>query len=107
MNVSELERKLIAAARTQAPADTVPYAFEQRVLARLKKVPRLDQWAAWSSALWKAAGPCVLVALLLSAWTLFGSERRATPADLSQQLENTLLVSVTQETVVPDTTTAR
>ena len=36
MNLAELETKLIAAARCHPPGDRVPYAFEQRVMARLR-----------------------------------------------------------------------
>ena len=35
MNLAELERKLIAAARANPPSDRVPYAFEKRIMARL------------------------------------------------------------------------
>ena len=35
MNLAELQRKLIAAARANAPGDGVPYAFEKRVMALL------------------------------------------------------------------------
>jgi len=35
MNLVELQKKLIAAARANAPADNVPYAFEKRITALL------------------------------------------------------------------------
>ena len=35
MNLAELQKKLIAAARANAPGDHVPYAFEKRVMALL------------------------------------------------------------------------
>lgn len=102
MNVSDLERKLIAAARAHPPSDAVPYAFEQRIMARLRKAPALDQWGAWAGALWKAAAPCVVIALLLGAWTAFTPSAGSASNDLSQQLENTLFVSVTQDNIPPD-----
>jgi len=97
MKINQLERKLIAAARSQAPSDTVPYAFEKGVMARLGSAPAFDVLADWSSALWRAAAPCVAVAIVLGAWSAFRPE--ATPAsnDFAQQLDNTLLVAVTQD----------
>lgn len=97
MKLNHLESKLVAAARATPLSDSVPYAFEQRVMARLGKAGALDQWAVWAGALWKAAAPCVAIALLLGAWTVFGPATSSASTDLSQQLENTLFVSVTQE----------
>jgi hypothetical protein len=97
MKLDRLEAKLIAAARSHPPSDAVPYAFEQRVMARIGKAGALDQWAAWAAALWKAAAPCVVIALLLGTWTVFNPATSSAATDLSQQLENTLFVSVTQD----------
>ena len=36
MNLPKLQEKLLAAARGNPPGDQVPYAFEQRVMARLR-----------------------------------------------------------------------
>lgn len=97
MKRNQLERKLIAAARAHPPSDAVPYAFEQRILARLGTTPALDVWADWSQALWRAAAPCVAVAVVLGVWTAFSPETNAASPDLSQALENTLFVAVTQD----------
>ena len=97
MNINQLERKLIAAARAHPPSDAVPYAFEQRILARLGPAPVLDVWADWSRGLWRAAAPCVAVAFVLGVWTAFSPETKAASPDLSQALENTLFVAVTQD----------
>src|SRR5713101_2070252 len=97
MNVDELRRKLIAAARANPPSDHVPYAFEKRILARLTARPALDHWAVWARALWFAAAPCVAVMLLLSAWSFFGQPANPTSSDLSQEFENTVLAAVDQE----------
>ena len=35
MNIAELQKKLLAAARANPPGDRVPYAFEKRVMALL------------------------------------------------------------------------
>jgi hypothetical protein len=97
MNLAQLERKLIAAARTHPPSDQVPYAFEKRILARLAARPVLDGWELWARALWRAAAPCVAIMLLLSAWSLFGPQSSAPANDLSQDLEQTLLAAVDQD----------
>ena len=58
MNLAELERKLIAAARANPPGDQVPYAFEKRILAHLATRPVADGWELWARALWRAAALC-------------------------------------------------
>ena len=95
MNIADLQSKLIAAARRQAPDERVPYAFEKRITARLASRSVGDQWALWTRGLWRAAVPCVAVAMLFGAWMYFESVP-ANPGDLSQDFENTLLASVDQ-----------
>jgi hypothetical protein len=97
MNLDELQRKLIAAARANPPSDQVPYAFEKRILARLATRRLPDHWAQWSGALWRAAAGCVTVTLLLSAWSFFHTGSGVPTNDLSQQFENTLLAAVEQD----------
>ena len=95
MNLAELERKLIAAARSRPVSEKVPYAFEQRIMAHLRERSARDAWSLWARALWRAAGSCVGIMLLLCAWSLFSSA--STPAtDLSQEFENTVLAAVDQ-----------
>jgi hypothetical protein len=96
MDLDKLQQKLIAAARTDRPSDRVPYAFEQRIMARLRAVPALDDWALWSRALWRAAAPCIAVMLFLSAWSWF-APGASSSTDLSQEIENTLLAAVDQD----------
>ena len=97
MNLAELERKLIAAARTHAPSDRVPYAFEKRIMAHLAIRPMRDHWELWGRALWRAAAPCVAIMVLLGAWSFFGSQSSTGTTDLSQDLEQTLLAVVDQD----------
>ena len=97
MNLAQLERKLIAAARANPPSDRVPYAFEKRIMARLAARPVVDDWALWARALWRAAAPCVAIMLLLGAWSLYASRSSAPANDLSQELEQTLLAAVDQD----------
>jgi transposase len=98
MKPSQLERKLIAAAKAQAPSDAVPYAFEQRIMARLGKVPAIDLWADWSRALWRAAAPCVAIAIGFGVWHAYVNHTNNAAPDLSQDLERTVLASVALDT---------
>ena len=97
MNLAELERKLIAAARANPPSERVPYAFEKRIMARLTARPAVDHWALWGRALWRAAAPCVVVMLLLGAWSIFAPPSNSSATDFPQQLEQTLLAAVDQD----------
>ena len=97
MNLADLERKLIAAARAHPPSDRVPYAFEKRILARLAARPLADGWELWGRALWRAAAPCVAIMLLLSAWSFLAPTSATSANDLAQDFENTLLAAVDQE----------
>ncbi|MFZ1071806.1 MAG: hypothetical protein WAO21_00065 [Verrucomicrobiia bacterium] len=96
MNIAELQRKLLAAARADTPADRVPYAFEKRVMALLPSRAGADQWASWTRGLWQAAVSCMAIALLLGAWIFFSSTASSDSTDLSQNFESTLLASVDQ-----------
>jgi hypothetical protein len=97
MNQSELERKLLAAGRANAPSDAVPYAFEQRVMARLRSMPVRDAWAEWSGALWKAVAPCAAIAITLMVWSSFNSQADVAVADLTADFEQTVLAAITQD----------
>jgi hypothetical protein len=66
MNLTELQNKLLAAARRNPPDGQVPYAFEKRIMARLTAMPKPSEWLAWSRALWFGAAACVAVAVLTS-----------------------------------------
>ncbi len=96
MNIDELQRKLLAAARANAPDDRVPYAFEKRVMALLASRTGADQWGLWTRRLWQAAASCVAIVLLLGVWVFVNSTASSNSADLSQNFENTLLASVDQ-----------
>ena len=104
MNVPELNRKLIAAARRNPPSENVPFAFEKRILARLITRPRLDNWALWGSALWRAAVSCLGIMLVLTTWTFLTSNANA-PApgsagngdDLSAAFDSTVLAAANQD----------
>jgi hypothetical protein len=97
MNLDKLQHKLIAAARAHPPGDGVPYAFEQRILARVRELPAIDAWTLWARSLWRAATPCVAVMMLLVAWFLLVPAGHSTSTDMSQELENTVLAAADQE----------
>jgi hypothetical protein len=97
MNLDELQRKLVAAARADTPSERVPYAFEKRILARLQASLAPDPWAIWSRALWRAAVPCVAIMLLLSAWSYFAPPTNSNGTDLSQEFESTVLAATDPE----------
>jgi len=86
MNLDDLQRKLIAAARAHPPTDAVPLGFERRVLGTLKQIVPADYLTCWAHALWRAAAPCVGLALLLIAWSFLSSPSPAVTgsSDLSQ-----------------------
>ena len=101
MNIAELHKKLIAAARRQAPDDRVPYAFEKRILAQIAARTKAVRWTHWTQSLMRAAVSCVVVALLFGAWTVFMPASTPATDDMSQDLQNTLLASVDQGDIAP------
>jgi hypothetical protein len=95
MNLAEIQKKLIAAARADVPSAGVPYAFEKRITALLKSRVVADNLNLWVHGLWRAAVSCVAVTLLLGAWAFLTPATTSTGAeDFSQTFENTLLASV-------------
>lgn len=95
MNLDRLQKELLAAARANPPAEHVPLAFEQRVLAHLRSRPAADLSALWARALWRAAIPCVAVMAVVLAFSLVPTNKpeAANEQDLSQAFEQTLLAS--------------
>jgi hypothetical protein len=101
MNLEQLQKKLLAAARANPPEDRVPYAFEKRIVARLASQPVVDDSALWARALWRAAVPCVALTIILTtlSFTLVSSDPTTTVAtteDVSEQFEAALLASADQ-----------
>ena len=96
MNLVELQNKLIAAARANAPGDHMPYAFEKRVTALLSSRVALQNLEGWVRGLWRAAMSCMAVALLCGAWAFLNPSATTNATDLSQNFETTLLASVDQ-----------
>ena len=97
MNLAELHKKLIAAARRQVLDDRVPYAFEKRVTALLASRVAPETLDFWVRDLWRAALSCVAIALLCGVFTILSPAANNNPDnDLSATLNNTLLASIDQ-----------
>lgn len=96
MNLAALHHKLIAAARRHPPRTAVPYAFETRIMARLRSRAQVDHWAVWARGLWRAVAPCLAIMILLGAWSALAPTASATP-DLSQDFEKTVLAAIDQD----------
>ena len=97
MDIDALQKKLIAAAKANPPRDSVPYAFEKRITARLASQTMLDDLQLWAGGLWRAAVPCIAVMLLLGVWSLYPAPHKTVSSDLSQDIENTVLAAVQEQ----------
>lgn len=93
MNLENLQHKLILAARAQPPEDSVPYAFEQRIMARLTEY-RADRWLTWSRLLWRAVAPCLGIMALVSVLSLTFESSLGDGEVLANDLDNTVLAAV-------------
>ncbi len=94
--MTALEKKLIRAARAAVVEDRVPYAFEKRIMARLAATAPLDLLGLWGRALWRAAIPCIVTALLLGVWTCWPRNNSATGTDFPVEFESAVLLAVDQ-----------
>ena len=92
MNLADLQKKLIAAARANPPGDGVPYAFEKRILARLAGKVAFNPWLVWERGLLRAAAFCVLLTLCMGSVSWF--TRTHTADSLSVDVEQTLFAAV-------------
>lgn len=91
MNAERLLQKLLAAARRESPSETVPYAFEKRVMARLSGKAAPDLWAAWGRLLWWAVAPCCALMLIAGGSSMIV---QTSSEDLGAQLEAVLLADL-------------
>jgi hypothetical protein len=92
MNLEALHRKLIAAARANPPSAAVPYAFEQRILARLRDRPGADAWLVWGQTLWRAAAACIVMAVAVSALS-FAAGGGEVMASAEEDFESTVFAA--------------
>lgn len=96
MNLNRLHQKVIAVARANPPSAAVPYAFEQRILARLANARAVDPWAALARVFWRVAAPCAGTAILLAAWTfsVAGNTAADTSTLWAADVETTVLAAM-------------
>ncbi len=94
MNQPELQRVLLAAARVDPPSDHVPYAFEQRIMARLRDRSEPDPWILWSRALWRTAAPCLTLTLGLTFWSIVSPQTAVTEETFETALDQTVASAV-------------
>jgi hypothetical protein len=97
MKLMDLQTKLLGAARREPVRDQVPYAFEQRIMARLPLRAEQDRWGVWAQALWRAAAPCVAIMLLLTAWSISAPEAPGPVGDLNLEIEQAVMAASDQE----------
>jgi hypothetical protein len=96
MNASDLQSKLIKAARQEPPQDHVPYAFEKRIMARLAGASPLNYWALWGQPLWRAALSCVAITLLCGLWSLASAPPKDNSDSFAQAFERAVFASSDQ-----------
>ena len=96
MNLAQLERKLLAAARAHPPSDGVPYAFEKRIMAQLKCVAPLDNWTLWGQALWRSAALCLAIMTVSGLWCIWPAPEGAFSADFSQEFQHAIFAQASQ-----------
>lgn len=93
LNLSDLNRKLIAAARATPSDNQVPYAFEKRIMALVAGKSAVDPWDIWGRALTRAAACCVVLMLLMAAGSYYLFPR-SNQDSLSVEAQKTLFAAV-------------
>jgi hypothetical protein len=96
MNPSDLQSKLIEAARGEPPQDQVPYAFEKRIMARLAGLSPLNSWALWGRPLWRAAISCMAITLLCGIWSIAHAPKGGNADSFAQAFERAVFASSDQ-----------
>jgi hypothetical protein len=94
MKRERLEEQLRETARRIPADESVPYAFEKRVMANLRDLSAPDIWGWWSRALWRASAPCLAVALGVVVWSLNAAPAQSASEPLADEFEYTLLSSI-------------
>ena len=103
MNIDLLRRKLTLAARSWTEDDSVPYAFEQRILASVREGRRLPPHTGveWAAGLWRAAISCVALAVILGTCSISFPAEPSGVEDLGVALENAILAAADEALEVP------
>ena len=96
MSPSDLQTKLIEAARKEPPQNQVPYAFEKRIMARLAGLSAVNDWALWGRPLWRAALSCVAITLLCGIWSVASAPKGDNSDSFAQAFERAVFASSDQ-----------
>ena len=89
--------KFLSLARALPESARCPFAFEKRIMARLRGLQQQDKWKAWAPAMWKAALCGLSILAVVGAFARF-SEQNSNEL-LASELETTVMASVnTDET---------
>ena len=97
MKITELQKKLLAAARLALPSDTVPYAFEKRIMACIAALPKPDSLSMWAWGLWRAAVPCIAIMMLMCVWAFFSGDFNGLTESSAADLETALLAPLNNQ----------
>ena len=91
MKAKEFQQQLVEAARKLPDNDRVPYAFEKRIMARLKSAPQPDALSIWARGLWQASVPCLTLMIAVSTWSIMNASDISSEDPLVVDLELTML----------------
>jgi hypothetical protein len=99
MKVEQMRQRLIAAGRLDQPSSQPPYAFEKRIMARITSRQSLDPYRLWNRILWRCAGPCVALVVVLGALSFVHGNESLASGDYVADLETLVYapLNTTQE----------
>jgi hypothetical protein len=88
----DMYERLFRAARRIREDDTVPYAFEKRIMAHITPVESMDSGSFWALGLWKASVPCLALMLCTTLWaSMNGSAGQPGEEALVNELQLTMI----------------
>ncbi len=93
LKADPLIEKLLCVARANPPNDRVPYAFEQRILARLQSGAIPDVWGLWEQVFWRSLPAFLGITLMLGAVT-YTTQATWDSNSLQDDLESALYAEV-------------
>ncbi len=97
MDLVELERKLIAAARANPPSDTVPVAFEKRIMAHIEELSAQKYSMFWARGLCRGAFASIAATVGAIALLMVVTPRANEEEVFADQFESAMLAVVEQE----------
>lgn len=96
MNSDLLLNKLIKAAKSSPPSDSVPYAFEKRIMAKIMSSPVYETTLLWSQILWKAAKPCIVIMIIVCLWAFLADSQLGLIDNPEEAFETAVLAGLNQ-----------